>query len=270
MPSDPERQKRAVRTRREERATKVAMEAILSAPDAPVVRRKGTTPRQKRRNELRRLAKANPDGSKRMCNGLNIFGEPCKMPPLKKGTIVEGSPASGDSCLFHDTTLPPDTWKRHFQEKGTQTVKAQPRTVSPMELLAQAVAKAPSVLFESHLRAIGKEWDADTGTVVQKYDKEGRPDLGARIVGFSREGVARVSRHRNLEVQMRAENYLADRLWGKPRQSVDVAGDGIGAAVMVIPMDANRANAVATILQQAGALFAPPVQQDGEADPSDD
>jgi hypothetical protein len=123
--------------------------------------------------------------------------------------------------------------------------------------MSQAMAEAPGLFMRPHLEALGVEWDPDTGALVQKTE-------GAKIVGFSREGVARVSKHKDLEAQQRASERLLDRLFGKPRQALELGSQGGGMAIVQIPRTPERARAVAKVLIESGAVDADLAQLDGE------
>lgn len=214
-------------------------------------------PSDEKKQAARRKRRTNADGTPRRCGGKNLYGEPCGAMPLRKGTLIEGDPASGDYCLRHDPSLPGDAWKRLFQEKGSQTAAARPRQPAPFDQMAQAVAEAPALLMRPYLDTLGLDWDSDTGELKPRIRKDGSEDPGARIVGFSREGVARISKHKNLDAHMRAAKELADRLYGKPRQSMELAGSTSGATVVHVPMDAERAGKVSRILVECGAVAEP-------------
>lgn len=125
--------------------------------------------------------------------------------------------------------------------------------------MAHAMSLAPALFFEAHLKSAGLVWDPDTGTVRK------RKNGGAKIVGFSREGVARVSKHDDLEAQRRATNDLWDRMFGKARQSMELAGGGSGMAMITIPQTADRAKAVSKVLIESGAFNLQISTDDGES-----
>lgn len=114
-------------------------------------------------------------------------------------------------------------------------------------MLAQAFAKAPGLLVKPQLEALGFEWDEKTGALVDLDD-------GATHVGFSREGVARKSKIADHAMRMKAANDLVDRIFGKPRQAVELGAEGSGMAVAIVPKDAGRYRAVAKVLLEAGAI----------------
>lgn len=245
MPTPPKKR----RSRTEDRAVKAALEATL-AEEKPRVRKTTSKPYDKMAQELRRGKR----GPRKWCPGYNIAGKPCQSPVLKDDTIIDGKGVSGTMCLFHElASRGGDSWKRFTQLKNG-SIREEAPLVNPLQLMAQAIAKAPQILFEPHLRAIGMKWNPDTKEIEQDYDSRGRPKVGAVIYGFSRDGDAKFTRHADVGLQMRATEYLKDRIFGKPRQSVEVAGDGIAMTSVVIPMNAERASAVTVILQAAGAL----------------
>lgn len=117
--------------------------------------------------------------------------------------------------------------------------------------MTDAIEKAPSILFAAHLKTLGYEMDPDTLELVPL--EKG----GAKIVGFSREGYARVSKHDDLNAMRQAEKDLADRLYGKPRQAMDVGASGGGMVGIIIPQTAERARVVLDVLQESGAIQLP-------------
>ncbi|MCA1837475.1 MAG: hypothetical protein LC674_01435, partial [Actinobacteria bacterium] len=174
-----------------------------------------------------------------------IYGEPCGASPLKPGTLIEGVEVAGDFCMKHDPDVPDGAWKRFVQDPALAVRRSQ-KIPTPFELMAQAMAKAPGLIFRPHLEALGLQWDAETDEFVKVGD-------GARVIGFSREGYARVSKHKDLDLQMRAAERLKDRIYGKPRQALDVAG-GLAHVQVAVPKTLDRAKIVAKVLQDAGAI----------------
>jgi hypothetical protein len=231
------------RLRRTERKAVAKAKEEMGAPE-----KKGLAKRT-----LRAHAKNPP--ARRKCKGLNAMGAPCKSPPLKKGTEIEGVTVSGDYCLCHDPSIPEGSWRRFWQEKGSkagsQALRSRPRALRPFDIMADAIEKAPGIMFRAHLRTLGYELDPDTLELVPL------PGGGAKIVGFSREGYARVSKHDDLNAMRQAEKDLADRLYGKPRQAVDVGAGGSGMVGIVIPQTAERARVVLDVLQESGAIQLP-------------
>lgn len=201
-----------------------------------------------------RYRKRNRNGRK--CGGLNVFGEPCGAPPLKKGTVVDGVEASGDFCLRHDGDLPETAWKR-FTQEGNRVAAEKRRQPRPLELLAETINKSPHVVFDPFFRTLGYEWDDEELALVPS-DKG-----GAKIVGFSREGVARLSKHDDLAAMREAAKELQNRLWGKPRLAMELAGGGAAAAV-VVPNNPERNNAVAKVLVECGAVEPTPIDPDDQ------
>lgn len=111
------------------------------------------------------------------------------------------------------------------------------------------------------MRVLGYTMDPETGELSLD------PNGGAKIVGFSREGVARVSKHDNLELQMRAARDLADRFYGKPRTANDLAGQNVNAVVINMPSDPEHYNHVARVLIETGAVPREVETGNGNGDP---
>jgi hypothetical protein len=144
----------------------------------------------------------------------------------------------------------PAAWKRRF--RGEAEGK-QARYMTPMQAMAEAMAKAPALLFKPHLEALGLEWDPETNEARVAHDANGKPRRGATHIGFSREGVAKKSRHKDAALQMKAAEGLSDRLYGKARQAMDLGLGGSEGAPR-IPPTFDRAMEVAVILRDCGAM----------------
>lgn len=251
MPQAPTpRSKRRKFTAAERAAMKAALEEVRAqggkvATPNRAVRNRDAAVKAKTTNR-----RGLPKGRK--CHGLNLAGEPCGASPLSPGKEVEGTVVTGEWCLAHDPDVPEGSWKRFVQDPGTKALKSKGKIRRPLEIFGAAVDLAPALLFEAHLDSLGLVWDPDTGTLHRNPD----PELakGARIVGFSREGVARVSKHKDLGAQRQAEKELMDRVFGKPRQALEVAGGTGGMAVVQIPQTTERAHNVAKILVETGAV----------------
>jgi hypothetical protein len=119
-----------------------------------------------------------------------------------------------------------------------------------MEMLAQAISEAPDILFRPYFESLGYEWDKETG---QLRPLEGDAALGEVHVGFSREGVARRSKVKNLAGQRLAARELTERLFGKPRQAMELASSS-GAGGITMPVNIERAQIVSHVLKEAGAI----------------
>lgn len=210
-----------------------------------------------RRQKERRAAKS---AHKKPCPGTNLRGEPCKAYPLNRGTVVDDVEASGDFCLFHEPAFPPDSWKNWKQKQNTTEITRNHALPRAIDLLAHAVSQSPEILFASQMEALGKEWDADTGTFKDKI-RNGKPDPGATHVGFSRDGDASRSRYKDFALQAKIENNLADRLFGKAKMSMDLAGEGT-LKMPEVPQTAERAYEVVNILAECKAI--PPENTSGQ------
>jgi len=218
-----------------------------------IVAPKGTKIKKPEPAKSRRLAEQRKERAKRghrKCHGKNIYGEPCGAAPLRKGTEIEGIIVDGNWCLKHDPSVPDGAWNRFVQEPGSNALRNKPKVRRPLELLGEAIVKAPGLLMQPYLEALGLAWNEETEELVKVGD-------GAKIVGFSREGYARVSKHKDLEAQQRAAERMLDRVFGKPRQAVDVGAGGNGMVGIVIPQTAERARVVLDVLQESGALQLP-------------
>lgn len=188
----------------------------------------------------------------RKCHGLNGVGEPCGASCLKKGAVIEDVEVSGDFCMFHDPDLPADYWKRNFQAVGTEASSSRSHALRrPLELFSEAMIHAPHLLLEPHLKGLGLEWDEKTQRVVPKT-VNGKRAKGAVHVGFSRDGDAKRSRFEDVGLQAKLANDLLDRLYGKARMSMDLAGEA-SIKLPEIPQTVERGREVAQILAECKA-----------------
>lgn len=61
----------------------------------------------------------------------------------------------------------------------------------------------------------------------------------------------------DVELSMKATDRILDRVYGKPRQAMELTGAGGGPITVDVPTDEERAAAVARMLAMTGGLAAP-------------
>ena len=128
-----------------------------------------------------------------------------------------------------------------------------------MDVLGEAVARSPEFLLKPHFEALGLEWDHETEEIRPRIIN-GKQSKGATHVGFSRDGDAKRSRFKDYALQAKLAEQILDRLYGKSRMAVDLAGEST-IKLPDIPQTIERAAEVANILAQCGGI--------GSTDPPD-
>lgn len=126
------------------------------------------------------------DNGKRACKATTKAGEPCSSPPLKDSEL----------CLSHDEEA---RGKARFS--GPQANSGRPRKPSTIEL------------YRERFEAEQAEWWA----VLAKAREAKR----AVVVGNGPK--ARIEYVEDLPTQLAAFREVMDRIFGKPKQAVDVA-----------------------------------------------
>jgi hypothetical protein len=146
--------------------------------------------------------------AKRTCKAKTKAGKPCRGHPL------EGT----DFCIAHSDEIT----KGKLGFGGAQPGSGQPRKPRPHELSQR--------LMEENLAAVERPyWKALGYDIVAKGDGSGLELVelehgGAREVAAFK-GEVYVSDVEDLAAQMTAAEKLKDRIYGKPKQEVQVAGD---------------------------------------------
>lgn len=226
------------------RAENKALQSALGAEaaekkKADAERRRVTNARKQREARARR----NGTHVKRQCQGLNMVGQPCKQAPLIPENWDGDTEISGNFCLHHDPDI---TTEERLSYRATSSAKSKVyRRVTPGEMAHELIQRSPQYFLRPYLESLGLRMD-DEGNL----DKVG---TGLKLHGFSRGGEVVKSSHPDYEGQVRVAEKLLDRIYGKARQSVDVASNNSTVHVTVA-MDLPRISEVAGILQAVGGL----------------
>lgn len=159
------------------------------------------------------------------CKGTNKKGEPCKAAALK----------GRDVCLAHADE---ETRTSVNFQQGPRP--GRPRVAKPTEVARRVIEENVAALLRPHFRALGLELHDDLTTTPL--------DKGA-IVVYQGEATT----IEDLGAQIAAAEKLLDRVYGKPRQQVDVSTDDPhdGAALIEDPDLRREARA---LLRRAAGL----------------
>lgn len=179
--------------------------------------------------------------AKAKCAGKKKDGTPCKAAPIH-GTKF---------CIGHTDK----ETQRKIGFGGPQPGSGRPARPRATELQRAVVEAAAEKLLEPYMRALGLE-------VVWLYDEDGRPTPqvtvtgkgGLVVHGESKDGDIIVSDHEDLKGQIDIVEKMFDRVFGRPKQTQEIAGAGGGPVRIEVPRSAERASEVARILAGAGAL----------------
>jgi hypothetical protein len=177
------------------------------------------------------------------CTGKTKAGKRCKAKPLK------GQP----TCLAHADA----ETRESVGFGGSQPNAGRPKRPRATDLQRAVVEAAAEKLLEPYMKALGLE-------VEWKYDEDGRPapvvtqgvygGVGLVVHGESKDGDIVVSEHEDLLGQIGVVEKMFDRVFGKPKQTQEIAGPDGGPVRIDVPRTAQRASAVARILAGASAL----------------
>lgn len=139
---------------------------------------------------------------------------------------------------------------------GPQPNSGRPKLITPMDAARQLVAEKIDALIRPHFKALGYD-------IEVTYDREG-PSLklvelerGATIFGESKDGDVIASEYEDLAAQIAAAEKLMDRLWGRPKQAVEMSGGMRVEGVDTAPItNADREREVKQILEAQRAAVA--------------
>jgi hypothetical protein len=143
----------------------------------------------------------------RSCKGTTKAGKPCKAHPLK----------DRDECLAHaDATTRESVG--FVADNGYAGRKPKPK---PDEVARRLIEDNIAALLRPHFRTLGYDVVmTDEGPRLVERDEGGAKVFGTRQAT----GEIVVSPHDDLGAQMTASEKLQDRVYGKPRQSVEHTG----------------------------------------------
>ena len=176
--------------------------------------------------------------TKPKCRGTNKQGNPCKAAPWANGY-----------CIAHQDL---ETRKAAGHKSGTRDgAKRDPLRVP---VLAKQIveANATAILYP-YMKALGLKLMRvkSTGEIVVVPT----PETRAKLFGISKDGVVKMSSFEDLGAMISVAEKLMDRVYGRPRQALEISGDADGGPVQVqVASDNNRALEVSQILAMHGAI----------------
>lgn len=176
------------------------------------------------------------------CRGKTKAGKPCRASAWENGYCIAHQEEKVKAAVGHAS--------------GTRAGGGRKDPLKVPVLAKQIVEANALAILYPYLRALGlvaKRHKA-TGQVVFVP----RPELRAKLYGTSKDGIVRMSSYEDLEAMMRAAERLMDRIYGKPKQALELAGSEDGNAVRVeVASNKDRAAEVAQILAMTGAVRSP-------------
>lgn len=184
--------------------------------------------------------------AKSPCKATNKAGLPCRASAWANGYCIAHQPAEVRKAVGHKS----GTRDGQTHRDGSRAIP-----IRVPELAKRIVeANAAAVLYP-YLRALGLKAmrEKASGQIVVVPDPAGR----ARLYGTSKDGRVVMSSYEDLGAMIAAAEKLLDRIYGRPKQALSIAGEpgqpGVGVQVSVAG-DQNRAFEVAQILASAGAV----------------
>jgi hypothetical protein len=180
--------------------------------------------------------------SKIDCRATSKTGNPCKASAWANGY-----------CIAHQ---PEEVRKKAGHKSGTREGGGQRDPLRVPELAKRIVEANAAAILYPYVRAMGLKLMRHklTGEIVAVPDPRGR----AKLYGTSKDGRIVMSNYEDLAAMVAVAEKLIDRVYGRPKQSLTVAGDGDGSPVTVaVAGDKGRASEVAQILAMTGAIRNP-------------
>lgn len=215
---------------------------------------------RKKKVKAQKEADANGTGihGKAKCSDTTMAGNPCR----SWASYPDGK------CRAHTDHVTAEE-RTEQAIKGNDLKKA--RRPKPHELMQKVLEARPELFMRPFLDALGitvtLDSDPETGEIIPVVAETGD---GAVLYGVSKDGDVVISKHKDLEGQMRAAERLMDRVYGKPRQTniiVNPAQENYTPEV--IPYNAERQTEIAQVLAEAGAgVTAPAVVPSSQAGPA--
>lgn len=186
---------------------------------------------------------------KRHCKGTTVKGKPCGATPLKPGTEIGGVQVSGDYCRQHDPEIP-DSARIGGATPGAGR-KPLPR---PTDLIRNALEQHVLIIVRPHFRTLGYEPVLVGKGADRRIEVRDREEGGAKIYGESKDGDINMTHHDDLGAMMKAANDLMDRVYGRPKQTTELAGEiPTGDTIFVLPDDDEWHEAVTAKVAEATA-----------------
>lgn len=172
---------------------------------------------------------------KRACKGTTKAGKPCKNAPLK----------DNDHCIGHLSAKE----KEALGFGGPQPGSGRPRMPKPTELARQLLEQHIEVVFAPHFKTLGYDIEIKGGEMKLIASEFG----GAKVYGESKDGYIEVSDYDDLGAMIAAAEKLLDRVYGRPKQTTELTGEGGGPIETreLIPTDAKWRDEVTGVIQEA-------------------
>lgn len=202
--------------------------------------RKRRSERAKLRRRKQRNGTLEPP---RKCGGTNMKGKPCQLPVLVKENWDGDEEVTGLYCLHHEPNITRDQ-RESFRAFGTSR-KPVYRKVTPGEIAHELIQRSPQYFLRPYLQVLGLKLD-ENGDVVQI-------GTGLKLHGYSRGGQVIRSKYPDYVGQVNVAEKLMDRIYGKARQSVDLASMNTTVSVSIV-MDVDRVDKVSETLIKAGVF----------------
>jgi hypothetical protein len=176
-----------------------------------------------------------------------------------------GVQVSGDYCRQHDPDLP-DSARIGGATPGAGR-KPLPR---PTDLIRQAVEQHVLIVVRPHFRTLGYEPKLVGKDADRRIEVEEREEGGAKIYGESKDGDINMTHHDDLGAMMKAANDLLDRVYGRPKQTTELAGElNTGTEIFVIPDSPEWHEAVTEKVAEAEAASKLAIASNGHSNGGD-
>lgn len=170
------------------------------------------------------------------CKATTKKGKSCRAPVLSAETKIDGHAVSGEHCRAHDPVLPAELRLGSPAQAAVAGAKGGAAGKHPRftEMLREAVAAEVEDFFAPYREAL----QATQAVVVGNG-----PSATVELVP-------------DFRTRLMAMDKLLDRLEGKPRQAMELTGDGGGPIETreLVPGDADFQTEVARVLEEAEAI----------------
>lgn len=129
---------------------------------------------------------------------------------------------------------------------------AATRVPKPLEMARTLLEENAAVILRPHFRTLGYDVEVTGEGRLELSELEGG---GAKVYGESKDGVINMSAYDDLAAMINAAEKLLDRIFGRPRQAMELTGDGGGPIETreLLPSDADFHSEVAAVLAEAEA-----------------
>lgn len=134
-----------------------------------------------------------------------------------------------DACWGHQ----PKNVKESKGFGGPQENSGPKKLEDPFDVAREAVRQHAELLIRPHFKTLGYDIhieQTDDGPILKLEQLEGG---GAKVYGESKDGEIIPSNIEDLAAQIVAAEKIIDRLWGRPRQAVEMTGADGGPVEMI-------------------------------------